>query len=106
MNTALNGDFLQNLVSVILVIFTTITNVILFPINLLINSFFPDFSNALTNISAVFQLGQTYMGWVISFLGVPAVLLSMVLAYYLFVITVTMGIWGVKLAIKWIGHFA
>lgn len=105
MNDVLNSNFLDNVIIIIIQILTAITNVILFPINLLIDSLFPDFSAALGYITQFFDLVQQYLAWVLSFLGIPAVLVTLVLAYYLFSVTVTLGVWGVKLALKWIGHF-
>lgn len=104
MNDYLNTNFLETLITIVIQILTAITNIILLPFNLLIGAYFPDLSGALDNISALFDLAGTYIGWVLSFLGVPAILLTLVLAYYLFTITVTLGVWGVKLALKWIGH--
>lgn len=106
MNEILNGNFLETLVTLVIQILTILTNIILYPINLLIDTVFPDISSALDSITALFTVAKTYIGWAISFMGIPAIILSMVVAYYLFVITTTLGIWGVKLAIKWIGHFA
>lgn len=105
LNGLMSGNVLETLLTLIIQLLTTITNIILYPFNILIDSLFPNFTNALDNITALFDLATTYISWILSFLGIPAILLSLVLAYYVFSITITLGVWGAKLALKWVGHF-
>lgn len=96
-----DGNVLLGIFQVIMALVVTIVNLILYPFSLLISEFIPDLDNALSALADYFNYAGTYMGWLLNALAVPAAVVTMVAAYYLFSYSVTFGAWAVKLMIKW-----
>lgn len=101
----LGSNFLQKFITFLLEVIIILVNIILLPINLLIAQFIPDLDGVLSQIAQLFDHASTYVGWVLSMLGVPTILLTLVFAYYTFSLTTRIGVWGVKLALKWVDTF-
>lgn len=79
----------------------TLVNVILAPIDTLITNYLPSLDEALTAFSGFLNLCGTYIGWCIDFLGIPSQLISLIILYYTFKLTVPLLISAIKTAIKW-----
>lgn len=79
----------------------TLVNVVLSPIDLLISNYLPSLDDALGAFSGFLNLCGTYIGWCIDFLGIPSELISLVILYYTFKLTVPLLISAIKTAIKW-----
>lgn len=82
-------------------ILTTLVNVLLAPINLLIVNIFPDLNDALISVSSLFDLLSTYIGWVIDLSGLTPLAINVLIAYWTFKLTVPLTVYVVKVAIKW-----
>ncbi len=78
-----------------------LTSTILKPIDLLIVSVLPDFSNALTAVANIFNLASQYVGFAISVTGLSNETLSLIVLYYTFKLTAPLMVSTVKSAIKW-----
>lgn len=79
----------------------SIVNIILSPIDLLISNALPSLNEALSSIGNFFDLVGTYIGWGIDFLGIPSSLISFVILYYTFKLTVPLAVSAIKMAVRW-----
>lgn len=79
----------------------SLVNVILSPIDLLISQFLPSLDNALNGFASFLTTSSTYIGWVIDFVGIPTELISLIVSFYTFKLTVPLMFSAIKSAIKW-----
>lgn len=91
------GKILMGIMSLII----GLVNVLLAPIDALIASALPDLSNALNFISNMFDIATRYITFIVNWSFISSTGISLIIAYYTFVLTVPIGIATVKLAIKW-----
>jgi len=91
------GDLLRALIEVVM----AIIGVILTPLGYLIASLLPNLDEAMLKVPELFNYAATYMGWIISAFAIPSLLLTVMLGYYLFVLTTKLTVWPIKLAISW-----
>ena len=91
------GKLLSGIINVII----ALVNVVFAPIDSLINTYIPSLSSAFTAIGSFISMCVGFIGWVISLLGIPSELISLLIAYYTFKLTVPLLVYVVKLAIKW-----
>ena len=85
-------------------IFTLIiglVNILLTPINLLITNYLPELSNALALIRELFNLGFTYIGWVLDSMFISSETVTLLIAVLTMRLTIPLAINSIKLAIKW-----
>lgn len=75
--------------------------VLLTPIDTLVASYLPSISSALIAIQNFLSYCISAIGWVISSLGIPSSVISLLITYYSFSLVVPLLVHGVKLAIKW-----
>lgn len=99
----MHGDFLLGLFQVLMAVIVSIMNLILYPFSLLIKTYMPSLDQGLTALADYFDYAGHYMAWLLDAFAVPSIVVTMVAAYYLFVFTVTMSAWTIKLVIKWKG---
>ena len=85
----------------IIKLITGLVSTLLAPIDLLIEYSLPDLSNALNSISSFLNLAFSSIGWAVSLLGIPAIALKLIVAYYSFKLTIPLAVSAVKLALKW-----
>lgn len=78
-----------------------LTSTILKPIDLLIASVLPDFSNALSAVASLFNLASQYVGFAISVTGLSNETLSLIVLYFTFKLTAPLMVSTIKSAIKW-----
>lgn len=76
-------------------------DIILWPINKIIELFIPDFDTMSGYITDMFDLAAQYMGWLLNATMIPTFTLTLVIAYLVFRYSVTFAAWGIKLAIQW-----
>ena len=79
----------------------SLVSLLLSPIDALIEQFLPDLSNALDGLTNFFGYITQYIGWVIDFAGIPSTVITLIVAYYTFKLTVPLVVSTVKLALKW-----
>ena len=85
----------------ILKLIVGLVSLILYPIDLLIQSFLPDLSNALTAIGKFLNLIGNGIGWVISATGLSKETLSLIALYFAFTLTAPLAFYMIKLALNW-----
>lgn len=76
-------------------------NIILTPIDLVINQFLPGLSDGLAKVSEYFQWVCSLIPWGISWFGLETAVITLFVGYVTFELTVPFMIHAVKLAIKW-----
>lgn len=76
-------------------------NLLIVPLDLIIASALPSLSNILNYISEFFNYISNFIPWVVSYLGLPTEVLNIIVAYFVFKITVPITVASIKIAIKW-----
>lgn len=82
----------------------TVLTFIFVPLDALVSTYLPVLDNMLTTVSNYLSYIFTYMGWVISLSGISSTAIAIVISYYIFVLTVPVPIWLIKLGIDWYHH--
>ncbi len=82
-----------------LVIF--LVNLLLTPIDMLINEYLPSVSTGLQYINDFFDYILSFIPWIISWFNIPTLFIELVIAYYVFKLTVPFIVHTVKLALAW-----
>lgn len=82
-------------------IIISLVNLLLTPIDTLISQFLPGLDNAFTMIGNLVQQLCNIIPWVMSWLGVSSVVISLLVSYLTFKMSVPIVVHTVKLAIKW-----
>ena len=78
-----------------------LVNIILAPIDLAIASALPELDQAFSSIGSMFDVVNSVVGFVISASGLSDVAIDLVIAYWVFALTVPFTFSSIKLAIKW-----
>ena len=78
-----------------------LVNIILAPIDLAIAAALPELDQALSSIGSMFDVVNSVVGFVISASGLSDVAIDLVIAYWVFALTVPLTFNSIKLAIKW-----
>lgn len=92
---------IQAILKGIINLIISLVQVVLLPIDVIIQTFLPDVSLFFNSVNTFLDLCVQSIGWVISALGLDASILSLLVLYYGFKLTVPLAISVVKLAIKW-----
>ena len=79
----------------------SLVNIILAPIDLAIAAALPELSSALDAISDMFAVVNNVVGYVISASGLSDIAIDLVIAYWVFALTVPLTFSSIKLALKW-----
>lgn len=85
-------------------VFKIVTKLILLllsPINNLITSMLPNFSDMLTNVGNFFTTGATYFGYIVDSLFLNSEVVSFLILYWTFKLTFPFVVYLIKLVIKW-----
>ena len=75
--------------------------ILLYPIDTLVQNYLPSLSSALQSVSTFLSYCVSSIGWVISLVGIPTSVISLLIAYYGFALVVPALVYIVKLGIKW-----
>ena len=78
-----------------------LVDIVLAPIDALITQFIPGLSDILTYIGKFFNYILQFIPWVCSWFHLPSWLITFVIAYYVFKLTVPLLVHSVKLALSW-----
>lgn len=97
-------DFLNSFMTVIFKTLILIVNAVLTPIDWVISQYLPAVDSALTHVGSFLTLIMRYMGWAISVSGVSFYAISIIVAYFIFKLSVPIVIWFVKLAVNWYNY--
>lgn len=82
-------------------IIISLVSLLLTPIDNLIAQFLPGISDALDMIANLVQQLCNVIPWVMSWLGVSSIVVTLLVSYLTFKMTVPLTVHTVKLAIKW-----
>lgn len=78
-----------------------LVNLILVPIDTLINSAFPSIADAITQINNFFNYILSLIPYILSWFHLPIAFITLIVGYYTFKFTLPLAIHTIKLAIKW-----
>lgn len=78
-----------------------LVNLLLTPIDTLINNAFPSISSVLNTIGDFFNQILGFIPWILSWFHLPSYFITFVVAYWVFKLSVPLVVHTVKLAIKW-----
>lgn len=85
-------------------IFKIVTNLvatILKPFDLIITSFIPEIGSVTNAIGSVLDVMQTGLGWAISVTGLSPDCISLIVAYFVFKVTLPLSVYVIKTAVSW-----
>lgn len=91
------GKILTGIMSLII----GLVNVLLSPIDLLIQNALPDVSSALTAFNSLIDYVINFLGFCVDATGLSSTAISLIIIYYSFSLVVPLTVYTVKLAIKW-----
>lgn len=93
---------IAKLMSAIMTLIISLVNVLLAPINLIIQQFLPaEVTAGLNSIGGFFQTVSNGLGWVVSASGIPQTAIAIIVATMIFKLSVPIVVYSTKLAIKW-----
>jgi len=98
-------DFITLIFNVIIGLAFFLVQLILLPIDALIDHFLPGLADAFTAIATLLSLIASGLGWAISASGVPYAAIALIGTYWIFKLTLPWNIFLIKLAIKWYNAF-
>lgn len=78
-----------------------LVDLILSPIDAIIQAAFPNVAQLLTSVNAMFSMVSSGLGWVIGLTCLPPLAFQLLLLYYTFILTVPLAISSIKLVIRW-----
>lgn len=78
-----------------------LVNLILLPIDSLINSAFPSIASAISYIDSFFNHILSFIPWIMSWLHLPSIFITFVVGYFTFKLTLPLAVHTIKLALKW-----
>lgn len=79
----------------------SLVNILLTPLDMLIQAAFPSVADFLSSVNAMFSLVLSGLGWVIGLTCLPPLAFQLLLLYFTFVLTVPLAISSIKLVIRW-----
>lgn len=79
----------------------SLTSVLLTPINTIIQNFIPDLANVISGIVTLFDMAGQFLGFIMSIFGFNSLTWSIIVMYYVFHFGFQMGMFTVKLSLKW-----
>lgn len=74
---------------------------ILAPIDALITNYLPALGTMLSNVGSFISLIFSYIGWAVSVSGIPTIMITVIITYYVFILTIPMAVYFIKLVIHW-----
>lgn len=95
------GDIVTMAFTVILRIVFTMINALMIPIDTAIATLLPNLSQAFGAIADFITIITSYLGFAISLTGIPPWVIVFMASYFIFILTVPIGIYGLKLAVRW-----
>lgn len=76
-------------------------NLILTPINSLIDTVLPELSDMLNAVPALFDQATVYLNWVIALSGLSNLAIQFIILYFTFKLTAPLTVHVVKFVVKW-----
>lgn len=78
-----------------------LVNLLLAPIDMLINEYLPSVATGLQYINDFFDYILSFIPYILSWFNIPTLFIELVIAYYVFKLTVPFIVHTVKLALAW-----
>lgn len=78
-----------------------LVQIILAPIDALIQTLLPDVSSGLSAVGAMFNLALQYVGFAIDLTGLSSETISLIILFFTFKLTAPLAFRAIKTAIKW-----
>ena len=78
-----------------------VCNIILLPINAVIEKFLPDLDMMLSSLKPLFDTASQYLNWVISLSGLSTAAIQFIVLYFTFKLTVPLSVYVIKFVVKW-----
>ena len=79
----------------------SLVSLLLSPIDALIDKFLPDLSKMLDMVNGFFNYIGDFISWAVSWTGLNTTVLSIVVGYFTFILTVPLLVSTIKLALSW-----
>jgi len=95
------SDIFQAIFVAFFNIVSFLIHLILLPIDILIEGLLPDLSALFDSIADYLSLVLNYVGFVLSITGIPPATIAVVVAFWVFKLTLPINVWFIKLAIGW-----
>lgn len=93
---------IAKLMSAIMTLIISLVNILLTPINLVVEQFLPqEITDGLNSIGGFFTIVSDGIGWVISASGIPPTAIAIIVATMVFKLSAPIVVHATKLAIKW-----
>lgn len=89
------------IITAILWLIINLIKVILLPIDALISGVLPSLDSAFTAIASLLTTIGSAIGWAISLSGISTMAIGLIVAYYVFALTVPLSVWLIKLVVGW-----
>lgn len=89
------------LVSGILKLVIALINIVLLPLNLLIQALIPDLSTAFGYVTGFFNYLGNVSSWVMSYTGLTSEVISIIVAIIIATITIPLAVHMIKLVVIW-----
>lgn len=80
---------------------SSLIQVLLYPIDLAIEAALPDLASGINYINDLFNFINSVIGYCVDASGLSTVAIGMVVAYWVFVLTIPLTFSSIKLALKW-----
>lgn len=96
-----NPEIVETTFVVVLKSIAWILDIILTPVNMLLEQFLPDFSEYGVLVDNMLVIAGQYLGWILDATFIPELSWTMIISYMIMSFTVTAGLWVIKLAIQW-----
>lgn len=93
---------LKFLVDILISIANFILNLIFYPINLIVKNFLPTIDNLFSIVANVFEIGNTYINWILDLLLIPSTAINIAILYWVFALSIGWLVFVSKTAITWI----
>lgn len=92
---------IKKIISGIFKLVIGLVNLILSPIDNLINSAMPSIATAISYINDLLDNLLGFIPWILSWFHLPSAFISLLVGYFTFKLTLPLTIHTIKLAIKW-----
>lgn len=92
---------IKAIINGIMALIISLVNLLLAPIDLIINEALPNLSSALDYISNLFDMASDVIPFIISYTGLNNVVLTIIIDLFVFILTVPLMVHSIKLAISW-----
>jgi len=94
-------DIITTIFNIVIALVLLLLKVILAPIDFLIAQALPQLDDAFNAVSYYITTILTNIGWFLSITGIPTAIIALVVAFWIFKLTVPLQIWLIKVAVSW-----